>query len=269
MIKPPIKRHGGKHYLAKKIIELFPDHTHYVEPYFGGGSVLLQKPDKWVEGHSEVINDLDGDLTTFWRVLQDERLFAEFKRSVEATPMSEVEFNSAYWVGGETDVERAVAFFILARQSRQGLCKDFATMSRTRTRRAMNEQASAWLTAIEGLDAVHARLKRVVIFNTDATKLIRQQDGEKSFFYLDPPYVHSSRTATNAYACEMSDAQHHELLDTLAELKGKFLLSGYPSPMYDAFAFDRDWNHVDIQIDNKASSAKVKEKKTERLWFNY
>ena len=69
-------------------------------------------------------------------------------------------------------VERAVNFFIRCRQSRAGCFKDFATLSRTRTRRGMNEQASAWLTVIDGLPEVHARLKRVVILNHDALDVI-------------------------------------------------------------------------------------------------
>ena len=74
-LTPPLKWPGGKHYLAKDIIDLMPLHTHYVEPYFGGGAVLLAKNP---EGVSEVVNDLNGDLTNFWRVLQNESDFEQF-----------------------------------------------------------------------------------------------------------------------------------------------------------------------------------------------
>src|SRR6185312_9978188 len=76
----PLKWHGGKHYLAPKIVALFPPrrsdanpdgYVHYVEPYAGGLAVLLASDP---EGVSEVANDLDGGLTNFWRVLQDEAL---------------------------------------------------------------------------------------------------------------------------------------------------------------------------------------------------
>ncbi len=70
----PIKWHGGKSYLAARIIGLIPRHVHYVEPFFGGGAVLLQKPNELVLGHSEVINDLYGELIAFWRVLQSTEL---------------------------------------------------------------------------------------------------------------------------------------------------------------------------------------------------
>ncbi len=88
----PIKRHGGKCYLAKRIVGLMPPHTHYVEPFFGGGAVLLARDP---EGVSEVANDLDGDLTCFWRVLQSGELFPLLRRRLEATPFSEAEWDAA------------------------------------------------------------------------------------------------------------------------------------------------------------------------------
>src|SRR5262245_22014218 len=92
----PLKTHGGKHYLAHQIVALMPRHTHYVEPYAGGMAVLFAKP---CEGVSEVVNDLNGDLMNFWRVLQDKKLFAEFRRQVEAVPFSEVEWKEAQQAG--------------------------------------------------------------------------------------------------------------------------------------------------------------------------
>ncbi len=80
----PIKYPGGKHYLAPMIVGLMPpDHIHYVEPYFGGGSVLL---DKNPEGISEVVNDVDSDLTNFWAVLRDEATFNSFRRRLVKPP---------------------------------------------------------------------------------------------------------------------------------------------------------------------------------------
>ena len=81
-----------KHYLTERIIALMPLHTHYVEPYFGGGAVLLAKDPV---GVSEVVNDLHGELTNFRRVLQDENTFQEFQRVVEAVPFSQPEWERA------------------------------------------------------------------------------------------------------------------------------------------------------------------------------
>jgi DNA adenine methylase len=133
----------------------------------------------------------------------------------------------------------------------------------------MNEQVSSWLSAIEGLQDAHARLKRVVIFNEDACSVIEREDAKDTFFYLDPPYLHDTRTATNCYSFEMSEADHIRLLETLSSITGRFLLSGYPSELYDRFARRQSWRRWQTVIDNKASGAKSKPKRTECLWMNY
>ena len=231
----PLKTHGGKHYLAQQIVALMPPHLHYVEPYFGGGAVLFAKP---YEGVSEVVNDLNGDLMNFWRVLQDKKLFAEFRRRVEAIPFSEVEWQEAQEQLGTDNGQQAArpassercAFFVLCRQSMAGRCQDFAPLTRNRTRRGMNEQASAWLNCIDGLPAVHARLRRVVILNRPALEVIRSQDGPGTLFYLDPPYLPETQPRTECFGpLDMTADQHEELLDTIRNLQGKVMMSGYPS----------------------------------------
>jgi DNA adenine methylase len=263
----PLRWHGGKSYLADWIISCMPPHVHYVEPFAGGLAVLLRRDPN---GVSEVVNDLDGDLSNFWTVLKDEDLFQEFVRKVEATPFSKGEFDdSAIPNADDDEVDRAVKFFVRCRQSRQGLRKDFATMSRSRTRRGMNEQVSSWLTAIEGLPDIHARLKRVVIFNEEAVSVIRREDSPNTCFYLDPPYMHQTRVTTRDYECEMSVEDHKKLLECLSEIEGKFLLSGYRNDLYDDFSQNFGWHRVDRAIDCKASSAKEKPTRTECLWMNY
>lgn len=265
----PIKWHGGKHYLAARIIEMLPPHIHYIEPYFGGGAVFFRKPYELIEGHSEVINDRFGALINFWTVLKSEELFPQFVDRVRCTPFAKPVWEQACRSKTADALQQAVDFFIRFRQSRQGLGTDFATLSRKRTRRGMNEQVSSWLSAIEGLEDAHQRLSRVVIFNEHAPKIILQEDDTETCFYCDPPYVSSTRTANKAYACEMNDVEHQELLDVLSGIQGKFLLSGYRNALYDQAAKSHGWNRVDIEIDNKASSQKTKPRKTECLWFNY
>lgn len=273
-VSQPLKWHGGKGAfngkLAKWIISLMPPHVHYVEPYFGGGSVLLHKEP---EGVSEVINDVHGKLTNFWKVLQDDFMFERFQRIVQATPFSELEFWEAS--RGEhrelildTMVAEAVRFFAINRQSRQGLMKDFATLSKTRTRRGMNEQVSSWLTAVEGLPEVHDRLKRVVILNSNAIDVIRREDTPVTCFYLDPPYLHETRTSSRDYEREMSKEDHELLLLELGKLSGVFLLSGYRSEMYDDAAELYGWRRHDFEIVNNASGKSRKDVKTECIWTN-
>jgi DNA adenine methylase len=269
IVTPPLKWHGGKQYLARRIVGPMPPHTHYVEPFFGGGAVLLAKdPD----GVSEVANDLNGELMNFWRVLQNLATFERFRRIAEAVPFSEAEWNEARDAlqrGTEVDpVRRAVWFFIFCRQSLAGRMDAFASLSHNRTRRRMNEQASAWLSAVEGLPAVHARLRRVAILCRPALDVIRSQDGPGTLFYCDPPYLHETRTAKQVYdAFEMSEADHRALLDTLLRCVGMVMLSGYPSELYDKFL--AGWRKITFDLPNNAASGKRKGRETEVLWCNF
>ncbi|HEY7326079.1 MAG TPA: DNA adenine methylase [Gemmataceae bacterium] len=262
-----MKWHGGKHYLARRIVALMPQHTHYVETHGGGLAVLLAKP---CEGISEVVNDLNGDLVTFWRCLQDPIAFGVMQRMLSTVPFARKEWEEAEARHSNAAVGRAIAFFIRVRQSLAGRGASFQPLSKTRTRRGMNEQVSAWLTAIEGLPAVHARLRRVVIENIDALELIRREDGPQSLFYADPVYLQSTRTARSAYGqYEMCEQDHQNLLDTLAGIKGRFLLSGYRSELYDAVAEQHGWRRVDFDLPNNAASGKSKRRMIECVWMNY
>jgi DNA adenine methylase len=281
LLTQPLKYHGGKFYLAKKLIAMMPQHLHYVEPFFGGGSVLLARDPArdWMgngklksheKGCSEVVNDVNGSLMNFWAVIADPVAFIEFERLVNLKPFAQAAWETAaahVAPQPELDIDAAVAFFLCNRLSRQGLSKDFATLSRNRTRVCMNEQAASFLGAVAGLQDVAERLRSVVVLCDDACKVIRQQDGEHTLIYADPPYPHSTRSVKAAYAFEMNDADHVRLLDTIQRCKSKVMVSGYRNPMYDrALA---SWQRHDIEIDNKASSAATKRKMVECVWTNY
>lgn len=293
----PLKWHGGKQYLARRIIALMPRHLHYVEPFAGGLAVLLERdpndPALWLSqatgqsGVSEVVNDLSGNLVNFWRVLRDRDSFGEFVRRCQATALSRSEWERAgdiledapHWNGliqvpGESlsrEIVHAWAFFVRCRQSRAGTFKGFTSLTRSRTRRGINGNASEWLGAVEGLPAVHARLQPVVVENMDAIKLIRREDAPGTLFYCDPPYLHETRAkgSTDAYAHEMTETHHFDLLKVLAGIKGKFLLSGYRNPMYDGDAERFGWRRVDFEIANHAAGGKEKRRMVESVWKNF
>lgn len=268
VIPSPLKYPGGKSYLATKIVRLFPPHLHRVEPYFGGGSVTLASDP---EGVSEVVNDVNAQLTTFWRVLQNEKLFGIFQREMEATPFSEREWQDSGTEFGEDEpVACAINFFIRARQSLAGRMDSFTGITRTRVRRGMNAEVSAWLSAVEGLPAVHARLKRVLILNRPALDVIRSEDTKDTLFYLDPPYLHETRVSTTEYGPnEMGVNDHCNLLDVLAGIEGKFLLSGYWSEIYEAKAAAMGWHRTDFDIANHAAGGKEKRRMVECVWSNF
>lgn len=257
--------------MADKIVRLMDGvrHIHYVEPYFGGGAVMLRKD---CVGVSEVANDIHKDLTVFWKVLQGLESFKHLQRLCEATPFSQAEYDDAeleFHDPPQNEIIRAWRFFVLCRQSLAGRMKSFAPLSKERTRRAMNEQASAWLTAIEGLPEVHYRMKRVVITCQDGNTCVQQQDGKQTLFYLDPTYFKPTRVAKDVYQHEMTKKQHVELLDTLGQIKGKFILSGYPSKLYGRHADKNGWNRHDFELPNNAAGGKAKRRMTECVWCNF
>lgn len=262
-----------------------PPHIHYVEPFAGGLAVLLERDPNdctlW-HGHgsshagvSEVANDINGELMNFWGVLRDERAFTHFTRMVEATPLSRGVFEAANLVPANLtphvlDVPAAVNFFIRARQSRAGTFKGFTSLTRSRTRRGINGNASEWLGAVEGLAAVHARLQPVVLENMDAMKLIVREDAPETLFYLDPPYLQETRTSKDSYGeYEMTVQQHTELLSILVGLKGKWMLSGYPSRLYDSVFKDFPHTLRTFDLPNNAAGGETKRRMTECLWTNY
>lgn len=276
-VTSPIKIHGGKSYLAGEIIKLFPprdSYRTYVEGFFGGGSVLLRHDP---EGKSEIACDLNKNLTTFWRVLQDESLFKVFHRRVANTPFSELEFDRALAdleAGIPDTLDRAAAFFVVARQSMSGRNDSFAPVSTTRLRRGMNEQVSAWWSAVDGLPQIAERMRRVLILDGPALKQIKKYDKAGVLMYLDPPYLTVDsdgtkiRESANVYEHEMTLEQHVQLLTALVELKNaRVLLSGYPSKLYDTHL--KKWRRQVFEIDNKASKKSTKDTKQEVVWLNY
>jgi DNA adenine methylase len=196
-ITPPLKWHGGKHYLADLIISLMPPHMVYVEPFCGGCQVLLARDpgdrSLWVcnksprNGVNEIVNDINRHLTNFWRVLQRAETFEPFRRIIQTVPFSQVEWEDA---GGRLDhpdpVEAAVAFFIRCRQSLAGRMDAFTGVTKTRTRGGRNAEVNAWMSAIGGLTAVCQRLRNVLILNRPAVEVIRKYDTPDTLFYCDP-----------------------------------------------------------------------------------
>jgi DNA adenine methylase len=261
-----------------------PPHLHYVEPYFGAGQVLfLRDPTDgrlwWpgrtsdgrkADGVSEVVNDLHGDLMNFYAVLKDPDGFARLRHRLSLTLHSEDEWEAACRLlsGPRGDpVERAAALFTCCRQSLAGRMESFAPTVRTRLRGGRNDGVNAWWGAVDGLWAVHQRLQNVKLLNRPALEVIRSEDTEATLFYCDPPYYHPTRTATDVYEHEMSEADHRGLLDVLLACRGKVILSGYANNLYDQTL--AGWARHTEDRPNNAAGGKEKRRMTEVLWCNF
>jgi DNA adenine methylase len=131
----------------------------------------------------------------------------------------------------------------------------------------MDETASAWWGAVDGLPGVYRRLRPVVLYGVPAVELIRQEDGPGTLAYCDPPYLPGTRAAPDVYGCEMTEAGHRELLETLLACRGKVIVSGYPSGLYDTEL--AGWSRYTLDVANHAAGGRRKRRKAKTLWCNY
>jgi DNA adenine methylase len=93
------------------------------------------------------------------------------------------------------------------------------------------------------MNSITERLRGVIIENDNALDVIRRHDSEDTAFYVDPPYLPSTRDAGKDYRFEMSEEDHIKLAGALNEVKGKVILSGYPSELYDSLY--KGWERVE------------------------
>jgi DNA adenine methylase len=262
-----VRYHGGKWKLAPWILEHLPPHRVYVEPFGGGGSVLLRKP----RSYAEVYNDLDGEIVNLFRVAREDG--SRLVEVLRLTPFSREEFLAA-WYPSNDPLEQArrtivrafmgfgSAAVTLMRAPKAGARGGIArTGFRANSNRSGSTPAHDWANYPDALARTVARLQGVVIENRDALALIPRHDGAETLFYVDPPYVAATRDKGGDYRHEMDDADHERLAEMLRGVAGMVVLSGYPSPLYDRLY--SGW----VRIDRHAHADGARDR-IECLWLN-
>ncbi len=256
--------YGGKYSHLDWLLPLLPPAHHYCEPFGGSAAVLLNREPSPVETY----NDIDGEVTNFFRVLRDQT--EQLIKVIALTPFSREEFELAISPPEEdiSDLERARRFYVRARQARTGLAQT-ATLGRwancrSTSRRGMSGVVSRWLGGIEMLEEIAERLLRVQIENRPAIEVIRLYDSPDTLFYCDPPYPPEARRDRRAYGYEMDEAAHRELARVLHECKGRVAISGYRCALMDELY--GDWRCILAPVKTCHS---VKQPRQEALWVNY
>jgi len=252
--RPVVRYHGGKWRLAPWIIEHFPEHRCYVEPFGGGGSVLMRKP----RSYAEVYNDLNSEMVNLFRVLRDRG--RELREKLSLTPFSRVDFMESY-ESTEDAVEQARRTVTRCFMGFGSNAHNRMTGFRANSNRSNTTPAHDWRNYPDEVPAMIERLRGVVIENRDATEVIRQHDGPETLYYVDPPYVMETRSDKGKdYSHEMTDADHRALAETLHNVRGMVILSGYDGPLYSELY--AGWRRVE----RKALADGAKER-TEVLWL--
>lgn len=260
--RPIVRYHGGKWKLAPWILDHLPPHHTYVEPFGGGGSVLLRK----ARSYAEIYNDLDGEIVNVFRMARD--CGDELRRALELTPFARDEFEASYSPIGDP-LEQARRTILRGFQGfgSAAVCGERSGF-RASSSRSGTTPAHDWRNYPEAFVAIIDRLRGVVIENRDACVVMAHHDSLRTVHYVDPPYVHTTRSVKvrhndlrKSYKHELTDDQHRELAVFLHGLRGMVVLSGYPSAVYDeAFA---DWHRLERPAMADGARARV-----ECLWMN-
>jgi DNA adenine methylase len=258
--KTPISYYGGKQRLLSVILTKIPEHTLYCEPFLGGAAIFFGKPQSAVE----VINDTNKELMNFYRICKEK--FLDLQSLVRITLHSRTAHKDAKIINANphlfTDVQRAWAVWVLSSQSFSAQLDNswgFDISKRTTSKKITNKRE-------QFTEDLAIRLQDAQIECADAIYIIQSRDTAESFFYCDPPYFNSNCGHYDGYTQEDFEL----LLKTLSEIKGKFLLSSYPSPVLMKWAKQMGWKQwsleMGVTVNQKSGYLK---RKVEVLTANY
>ena len=256
--------YGGKFSHLDFLVPLIPtDAAHFCDVYGGSAAVLLNVGPYPVETY----NDVDSELVNFFRTLRNQG--PKLINAIGLTPFSREELVRACEPAENLSrLERARRFYVRARQTRTGLAQKSSEGRWAHCvltpRAGMSGAVSRWLGSVEGLSEIAQRLQRVQIENAPAVEVIQRYDTDETVFYLDPPYVHSARGDTAAYGYEMTDEQHVELADALNGIRGRAVISGYRTDLYDRLF--SGWRRMDAP---ERLCHSVRRTRQESAWLNF
>jgi len=184
---------GDKFRLAKTLVKLIPEHTTYVEPFFGAGHVFFRKP----PSKAEAVNDVNGEIANLfevvqsdWRAFQDALRWAlhsrrQFQALVRMAPAK---------VARMGRLARATRLFYLIRfefRANPGGSSWGCTYDGRRSR------ATSFWNGLKTVRQVHDRIKLVAIWNEDFETLVPARiDGAASSTWTRPTTVRKATTAT-------------------------------------------------------------------------
>ena len=260
ILNPILRYYGGKWRLAPWIISYFPPHRVYVEPYCGAASVLLRKPKSKVE----VLNDQHERLVSLFQVLRDPDTARQLRENLKYTPCSMVEYMEARERCADP-LEDARRMIILGQQAHgsTGAAGGKKSGWRRGVRRFSPSSADCWARLWKQVGRWSARLRAVYLESSEALDVIRRYDSTDTLFYIDPPYLASTRNNAYGYAHELSDQGHKELAEALQTIQGKAIVSGYPSALYKDELY-KDW-HVESHEARTDKGGYA----LEYLWMNF
>ena len=260
MPKTPITYYGGKVNLVSTILPLIPNHKIYTESFFGGGAIFFAKS----PSETEVINDTNNMVINFYEVVKTD--FQALKEKIEATLFSRVSYTVALTIYRMphlfNKLQQAWAFYIGTNCGFSCQINSWGYDKYGKRVKAFRNKKLAFN------EAIYKRLENTQVENNDALKVIQSRDTEDTFHYIDPPYFNSDMGHYGGY----TEADFKNLLELLSTIKGKFLLSSYPSEILETYIQKNGWftKTFDKPLSaQKAVAGKSRGRKTEILTANY
>jgi len=207
----PLPWIGGKRVIANQIIQLFPEHTTYVEPFCGGAQVYFHKAPSKVE----VLNDRDDEIVNFFRVCQlhSDELIRYLRFSIASRSWFDLLLRTDPKT--LTDVQRAARFLYLAKNTYAGLVRHRNYKANVTQPSNFNPERIPQI-----LEEAHERLTRTQIENLPYEEVLRRYDRPTTLSYLDPPYY-----GVKLYRYNLNPADFSAMAEVLGKLRGKFVLS--------------------------------------------
>lgn len=260
MLRTPVTYYGGKQKMVRHILPIIPDHNLYCEPFCGGAAIFFAKQDAKVT----VLNDTNRELINFYTVVKND--FVSLEKEIQITLHSRDLFRKATVIYNNpdmfSDIKRAWALWLLSSQS---FCAKLDgpwgfDISENRTSKHVTNKKDAFSLELA------IKLQNVQLECADALYVIRSRDTADSFFYVDPPYYNSDMGHYDGYSID----DFEQLLKLLSTIKGKFLLSSYPSDILAKNTKLNGWHmkSFDQKVSVNAKSGYLK-RKEEVLTSNY
>ena len=251
MLKPPIPRMGGKSRLRKTILERIPEHTCYVEPFFGAGWVYFGKEPSKVE----VINDIDKELINMFRMIKYHAPEIERVLEYEFSGRDMFEEYKHCTVEYLTEIQRAVRFLYLISQSFAGKGRTYGY--------GTNKEPAPHIFYQGVLSDIKERLRNTYVENKSFEDIIKRYDRPHSFFFCDPPYFE-----TAGYGNAFGEREHLLLRDTLSQIKGKFMVTINDHPQVREWY--KDFNVEEVKVAYSVSKEqKARKEYAELIITNY
>lgn len=244
LVKSPISQPGAKYFLRKKIFDLLPAHSSYIDVFGGTGTVLLGKSKSKIE----VFNEINSNIAAFFSVVKDTVKCRKLVDILDFMPYSRQLWKElkVKWKLGDIpkdEIQMVAEWFYISRLSfsadRNG---GFATASVS----TLRNPCVSFRNIVNDLEQVSQRLRNVIVECLDFRQVIQKYDSPGSLFMVDAPYLlEGANKSKRYYGHNFGVNDHRELCDMLNDICGMAVITHYEHPLYEKLY--KDWSKYEFQ----------------------